>query len=153
VPGVGRVSIVAERYRFEGRVYFEVDYQFHEPGGASGGSGVRVEGHGPLSWSFGGECPRAGADASVAVVGLLRVPSDVVLAYADHRAHRLRTAAIPAYLRPGGVAVYTVLDEPPERVLVRTAAGRTAMSEQLGRQGPTRCHGQSTVSYFLSREK
>jgi hypothetical protein len=153
VPGVGRVSIVAERYRFQGRVYFELDYQFHEPGGASGGSGVRVEGHAPLSWTFGGECPRAGVHASVAVVGLLRVPGDIVLAYADHRAHRLRTAAIPAYFHPGGVAAYTVLSEPPEQILVRTTTGRTVMREELGHEGPTACRGPSSISYMVTHTK
>jgi hypothetical protein len=153
VPGVGTLAIYAERYRFEGRVYLDLAYQFHEPGGASGGSSVHTNGAGLLSWTFGGECPRAGAIAAVAVLGLLRAPDDVVLAYAGHRFHRLHTASIPAYLHPGGVAAYAVLDEPPERLLVRTPTGRTVMSEQLERAGPTRCRTASSIMYLESRAK
>jgi hypothetical protein len=133
VPGVGALAIYAERYRFEGRVHLDLAYQFHEPGGASGGSSVHADGAGLLSWTFGGECPRAGATASGAVHGLLR--------------------AIPSYLHPGGVAAYAVLDEPPERLLVRTPAGRTVMSEQLEHAGPIRCRAASSIVYLESRAK
>jgi hypothetical protein len=152
-PGVGHLAIFAERYRFEGRIYLDIAYQFHERDGASGGSSVHTNTPGPLAWTFGGECAHAGGDASVAVVGLLRVPADTVLAYVHGGPRRLRTATIPAYLHPGGVAVYGLLGEPPERIVVRTPQGAVAMSEALGRQGPTRCTHEAGIMYFVKRAK
>ncbi|HTW42249.1 MAG TPA: hypothetical protein VMD79_08035 [Solirubrobacteraceae bacterium] len=151
LPGVGHLSIVAKRYRFQRHVYLELDYRVERSDGAAGESGVRVEGTAPLSWTFGGYCAGAGADASVVVVGLLRDPRDSVLVYAHGRSRRLQTAPIPAYLQAGGVAAFTVLDQPPERIVVRTREGRTVMSEDLGRVGQTSCSGPSSLSYFVKK--
>lgn len=151
LPGVGRVSIVTKRYRFQGHVYLDLDFKIEERGGATSESGVRVQGTGPLSWTFGGYCAHAGANAWVVAAGLLRDPRDSALLYTHGRPHRLQGAPIPAYLHAKGVAVYAVLDEPPERILVRTPRGRTVMSEDFGRQHRAHCSQSSSMSYAFTR--
>jgi hypothetical protein len=153
LPGIGRVSIIAKRYRFQGRLYFDIDYEVQRANGEADSSGARVEGRSPLSWSFGGSCGQGSSTAAIVVVGLLRDPEDEVLAYSRESAHRLWRASVPGYLHAGGVAVYTVLGQPPERIVVRTPAGRTVMDEALGRQRPVSCSGAGSLMFFEPKRK
>lgn len=151
VPGAGRLVIRAKRYRFHGHVYFNLSDFLHERDGSGGGSDWRPEGHAPLAWTFDGQCPAAGKNATVIVYGLLRAPADTAFVYAAHAPHRMRTAAIPARFRAGGVAAYAWLGEPPERILVRTPAGKIAMDERLGREGPVRCDSSGGLIFLRKK--
>jgi hypothetical protein len=148
VPGVGTILIRAKRYRFQGNTYFNLSDLVERPDGSGGGGDFRPEGRAALSWTFEGDCRRAGGNATIVVYGLLRAPADTALAYAAGVPHRLRTAVIPAGFHAGGAAAYAVLSAPPERIVVRTPAGRTVVDEDIGGEGgPTRCEGASTITY------
>jgi hypothetical protein len=148
VPRIGKVSIIAKRYVFQGHVYLDIADEIEQPSGGGGGSGVRDEGRSPLSWSLSGYCPQAGGTAAVVVFGVLRASGDEVFAYSHQGPRRLWTVPIPAYLQAGGKAVYTVLTEAPERILVRAPSGGTVMDEALGTGGPTGCVSRGGIVYF-----
>jgi hypothetical protein len=149
--GGGQLQMRANRYGFEGRVYFDLTDWIQRPDGSAGGSSWTPEGHAALSWTFAGDCAAAGRNATVVVFGLLRRAEDTAVAYAAGAPHRLRTAPIPASFHAGGLAAYAVLGEPPERILVRTPAGKIAIDERLSHEGPTRCKGPAELSYFRKK--
>jgi hypothetical protein len=151
IPGGSALQIRAKHYSFEGRVYFDLVDWVRRPDGSSGGGDWRPEGHAPFAFTFDGDCARAGVNATVILYGLLRQTADTATAYTARGPHTLRTAAIPARLRPGGIAAYTVLGELPERIVVRTPTGRKVMDEDFGRSGPTRCRDASSISFMISK--
>lgn len=148
VPGAVSASIVAKRYRFQGKVYFNLADNVHELDGGQGGGGFAPEGTKSLSWTMDGGCSIHPPGRWVIFYGLLRVAADQAFAYTAHRRYPLSVARIPSNFQAAGLAAYAVLSEPPIRVVVQTSAGGIVQREELEPSSKEPCHPGSIVMYF-----
>jgi hypothetical protein len=142
VPGGGpEYSIRAERYRFLGKVYFELKAEVHEEHGGLLG-GVTEGGSSGGRHAFGTSTFRRTFDYEEAngctphpyeiVYGILKAPGDTLLAAgATGPAAPLATAPLPASLHQSGVLVYGAFSPPAETLSIRDAAGNTLATEPL----------------------
>lgn len=152
-------SIVAERYRYLGHVYFELTLavgaeaisevgERQEPRGFSFGGGRPSEPlrHGPFEQNVETGChPYEYA----IVYGLLRKSRDKVLVKIAGKLEPLHQVRIPASIHAGGVLVYAALQSAPEAIVVRTPSGKTVQSENMRIQSKeTRetCEGEAEGS-------
>lgn len=125
-------TIAAERYRFLGKVYFELKLHV-EPLGEGGGERAGGEifsasQHRALEWQIEEGCK---PHPYTILYALLKNPGDTVLSRTGATLIPWRTVPIPAYLHAGGTLVYTVLPEPPEELIVRAPYGHTLAAEKL----------------------
>jgi hypothetical protein len=150
VLGAAGFSLLAERYRFQHRTYFNLAVNVSEIGGGSQGTNVRPEPSKPLAWSTQQGCSPSATMWTI-VFGVLADPRDRAYAYTTHGRYQLRTATIPARFGAAGVAAYVGLPEQPTRILVTTPTGATLMQEQFEPAAPARCQPGSSVILFRKR--
>jgi hypothetical protein len=130
IPHGPRFSIVAERYRFLGRVYFALKARTSE--GSSSGGSIGPGAASPAARAFSREqasgCRPQPWDV---LYGVLHDPRDTVLVRVAGRLVTLGKVAIPASLHAGGVLAYTALSGSPTEVIVRGPGGARVGSESL----------------------
>lgn len=130
VPRGPAFSIKGEAYRFLGHIHFALAVEVTN--GAGGGESPSGRKPSLFSWAVWRACK---PHPYAILYGLLKNPSDTVLARTAGTLRRLRRAPIPAYLHAGGVLVYTASTTVPSELIVRTPSGRTVLTEKLGRLG------------------
>lgn len=150
VQGAAGFSVLAERYRFQHRTYFNLAVHVSEIGGGSQGTNFTPEPSKPLAWSTEQGCSPSATMWTI-VFGVLADPNDRAFAYTTHGRYRLRTARIPTRFRASGVAAYVALPEQPIRMLVTTASGATLMLEQLEPAPDERCQPGSSIMVLRKR--
>jgi hypothetical protein len=136
VPSGPAFTIVGERYRFLGHVYFELklhleEFGESELGGFSrsiGGAIILTPRPRALDWQIETGCK---PHPYAILYSLLKSPQDTVLARTAGVLTAWRSVSIPASMHAGGVLVYTVLPAPPEELLIRAPDGKTIHSEKL----------------------
>jgi hypothetical protein len=107
VPGAASFSILAERYRFQHRTYFNLAAHVREIGGGSQGTNFTPQLSKPLAWSTEQGCSPSAAMWTI-VLGVLADPHDRAYAYTTHGRYRLQTATIPVRFGTTGVAAYAL---------------------------------------------
>jgi hypothetical protein len=78
--------------------------------------------------------------------GILKVPTDTVLARSSGTLQPLRQVRIPASLHAHGVIAYIALPAVPSELLVRTHTGKTIFTEKLAGRALTAketCEGEA----------
>ncbi len=144
VRGAAGFSLLAERYRFQHRTYFNLAVNVSEIGGGSQGTNFTPEPSKPLAWSTEQGCSPSATMWTV-VFGVLADPRDRAYAYTTHGRYRLQTATIPPRFGATGVAAYVGLPEQPSRILVTTPTGAALMQEQLQPAPHERCQPGSSI--------
>ncbi|MGD1057400.1 MAG: hypothetical protein ABR992_08300 [Solirubrobacteraceae bacterium] len=144
VAGTAGFSILAERYRFQHRAYFNLAVNVREVGGGSQGTNFTPEPSKPLAWSTEQGCSPSATMWTI-VFGVLADPRDRAFAYTTHGRYRLRTATIPSHFGARGVAAYVALPEQPIRMFVTTSTGGTLMREELKPEPPEHCQPGSAI--------
>jgi len=143
-----RFSITGERYRFLGKIYFDLAAEIDSHGERGGGGGGSFSPQSPkrlFAWSTQEGCHAHPYVQWVIIYGLLRNPRDRVFARVAKRAYRLKTVSIPASLHAGGALAYAVMPRRPTDVLVLTPSGTTASAEKLEPPGSEQCEpGESS---------
>jgi hypothetical protein len=138
LPGGQTFTIIGERYRFEGRVYFSLASSVNRPGTPPGGGGSSSFSPSEQPGVFVSSVQVACNPPYALVFGLLRAPSDSVRAREGHRTTVLRQASIPAVLHARGVLVYASLAGPPSELIVRRPDGNRVLDDKL-RTPPANC--------------
>ena len=130
VPGGPAFSIKGEAYRFLGHIHFALSVEITN----GGGGGESLSGRKPnlFSWAVWRACQ---PHPYAIIYGLLKNPSDTVLARTSGTLRRLRRAPIPAHLYAGGVLVFIASTIVPSELIVRAPSGKTILTEKLGRLG------------------
>jgi hypothetical protein len=152
VPGGGpRFSIVAERYRFLGKVYFDLVARVEEErhslfGVLFGGSSHRFGfGPSPLRQALSIQ-EETGCEPHPYEIlfGLLRDPGEVVSANSAVGTVPLAAVALPPSLHTRGVLVYGAFSPPPMSLSLRKRTGTTVGSEPLEtKELVERCEGEA----------
>jgi hypothetical protein len=150
VLGAAGFSLLAERYRFQHRTYFNLAVNVSEIGGGSQGTNFTPEPSKPLAWSTEQGCSPSATMWTI-VFGVLADPRDRAYAYTTHGRYRLQTTTIPPRFGATGVAAYVALPEQPSRILVTTATGATLMQQQLEPAPHERCQPGSSIMLFRKR--
>jgi hypothetical protein len=130
VPNGPPFSITGERYRFLGRVYFELKIHVEEPTGSSGAVSLAF-GHRPsmLDWRTETGChPHPYA----ILYSLLTAPGDTVFIGTPGKLTEMQRVAIPAIFNAGGVLVYSTSIVPSSELVIRTKSGKTIRTEKIG---------------------
>lgn len=132
LPGKQTYTIIGERYRFQRRVYFTLAVSTDRPGlppGGGGGGGFNPsQTPGIFVYTAFAACvPRPYA----IVFGLLRAPSDMVVARRGSRRTVLRHVSIPPVLHAHGVLAYARLGGPPSEVTVQRPDGTRLLDDKL----------------------
>jgi hypothetical protein len=136
-------SIIGERYSLMGKIHFDLRVAVAaeaEAGGLIRGAGsIAVGGHLKL---------RMGCQPHEYAIlyGVLKAPTDTVLARSSGSLQSLRWVRIPASLHVHGVLVYIALSAVPSELLVRTPTGKTVFSEKLAGRARTAketCEGEA----------
>ena len=147
-------TISGERYRKLGADHFKLELAVSNEGsepliGGGGGQSFASEVEapnasdgrfnpfgqpfGPGGLVFASQASSACLPQPYAIVyGLLREPSDSVLARVSGRLVPLREVSIPARLHAGGTLAYGAFSPLPSELLVRNASGKTVASQNLG---------------------
>lgn len=149
-PGAAGYSVLAERYRFQRRTYFNLAVNVREIGGGSQGTNFTPEPSRPFTWTTQQGCSPSASMWTI-VFGVLADPHDRAYAYTAHGRHRLRTATIPARFQATGVAAYVAVSEQPSEMLVTNAAGGTLMREVLETTPPERCRPGTAIMILRKR--
>jgi hypothetical protein len=150
MAGAAGFSILAERYRFQSRTYFDLAIHVRGVGGGSQGTNFTPEPSKPLTWSTEQGCWPSATMWTI-VFGVLADPRDRAFAYTTHGRYRLRTATIPSRFRATGVAAYVALPKQPIRMLVTTRTGGTLMREELEPAPHERCQPGSAIVVLRKR--
>ncbi len=150
VAGAAGFSILAERYLFQHRTYFNLAVNVREIGGGSQGTNFTPEPPKPLAWSTEQGCSPSSKMWTI-VFGVLADARDRAFAYTTHGRYRLRTAKIPSHFRAAGVAAYVALPEQPTRMLVTTRTGATLMREEFEPESRERCQPGSAIMVLRKR--
>ncbi|HEY7935204.1 MAG TPA: hypothetical protein VID48_15400 [Solirubrobacteraceae bacterium] len=153
LPTGGGFSIVAERYRFQGRIYFDlsaglqrsvVRHEEFQSGGGSSFSPTQSTEFFPFSQMV--ACSR---HPVILLWGLLRASSDTVLVGSGGKPHPLARVMIPADLDAGGELAYGLLKS-ASTLIVKNSAGKTVEEHRLdappGRRSCT--GGSESITYF-----
>lgn len=151
-------AIVAERFRLYGLAHFELTLsEGTEIGGGAAegkyGSSFFEGNPPPLEFEH---LPRGLLNLEVSsgchpyeyaiAYGLLRDPRDTALIEVDGKLQPLRRVVIPARFHAGGVLVYAGLESAPERLLVKSPAGRVMESYDMrgaAKEDRETCEGES----------
>ena len=140
-------TIIGERYRFQGRVYFSLAVSINRPGAPPGGGGGASfnpsESRGVLAFTFMTVC---GHHPYAVVFGLLRATTDKVVARRGHGTTVLPHVLIPGALHARGVLVYAPLAGPPSELIVRQPDGKRVLDQRFPSNGP--CPGGAVVGVF-----
>jgi hypothetical protein len=150
VLGAAGFSLLAERYRFRHRTYFNLAVNVSEIGGGSQGTNFTPEPSKPLAWSTEQGCSPSATMWTI-VFGVLADRRDRAYAYTTHGRYRLRTVTIPPRFGAAGVAAYAGLPEQPSRILVTNGRGATLMQEQLEPAPHERCQPGSSIMLLRKR--
>jgi hypothetical protein len=150
VTGTAGFSLLAERYRFQHRTYFNLAVNVSEIGGGSQGTNFTPEHGKPLAWSTEQGCSPSATMWTI-VFGVLADPLDRAYASTAHGRYRLRTASIPTRFGATGVAAYVALPKQPTQILVTTTAGHTLMREQLETAASERCEPGTGIMILRKR--
>jgi hypothetical protein len=138
-------TIIGERYRFQGRVYFSLAVSINRPGAPPGGGGGASfnpsQSRGVLVFTFMAVC---GHHPYAVVFGLLRAGSDEVVARRGPSTTMLPHVLIPGALHARGVLVYAPLAGPPSELIVRQPDGKRVLDQRLPSNGP--CPAGAVVS-------
>lgn len=134
VPDGPAFSIIGERYRFLGKVYFELKANVEEtsePGSAAiGGSSVTFGANKPsmLDWQT-----ETGCDPHPYVIlySLLSAPADTVLLGTKGKLSAAHRVTIPTSLHAGGILIYAALPAGPSELVIRSPNGKTLSTEKL----------------------
>lgn len=130
-------TIIGERYRFQGRVYFSLAVSIDRPGAPPGGGGGASfnpsQSRGVLAFTFMTVC---GHHPYAVVFGLLRATSDKVVARRGHGTTVLQHVLIPGALHARGVLVYAPLAGPPSELIVRQPDGKRVLDQRFPSTGP-----------------
>lgn len=128
----GRLAIVVERYKYQGRVYANLAH-YAEPahkanryGAGGGGPALQPAKPGIVDVNVSYGC--SGSHAYVLAYGLLRERSDSITAIGHGVMIRLHKVAIPASFHYRGVLVYALLQSGAVRVITRTSRGEIVSS-------------------------
>jgi hypothetical protein len=147
VPNGPPFSITGERYRFLGRVYFELKVHVEETSESGSGSahsfGVLGRRPSALDWQVETGCR---PHPYVILYSVLKAPSDTVFVRASGKLTAMRRVAIPASLHAGGPLVYSTSIAPSSELIIRTPSGKTVLSEKLGSlasEAAETCHGEA----------
>jgi hypothetical protein len=155
VPQGPAFSIVAERYKFLGKIY--LDFKAHIAGEGEGLLGQVGAGGRSFSGVLGGPPPRPSPfqpeesngchpHPYTLLFGVLHAPRDTVLARTPSGLVALHKVAIPARLHAGGVLAYGAFSPPPTALIVRAPDGRTISAASLA-EGSKRmveqCEGET----------
>jgi hypothetical protein len=132
LPGRQTFTITGERYRFQGRVYLtlaiSIDRPGEPPGGGGGGSFNPSQTPGMLAYTTIVECT---PHPYAVVFGLLRAPSNIVVARVGNSRTVLRHVSIPAVLDAHGVLAYARLAGPPSEVTVQRPDGTRLLDNKF----------------------
>jgi hypothetical protein len=150
VLGAAGFSLLAERYRFQHRVYFNLAVKVDEIGGGSQGTNFTPEPSKLLAWSTEQGCSPSATMWTI-VFGVLGDSHDRAYAYTTHGRYRLRITSIPTRFHTAGVAAYAPLPEQPVRILVTTPTGAALMQEQLEPAPNERCQPGSSIMILRKR--
>ena len=127
-------TIVGRRYRFGGKSHFSLDIVITRPdGGGGGASFIPAQSPGVLVYTADVACGRR---AYAVVFGLLRAPSDKVIARKGRSWTALQHVSIPSVLRARGVLVYAALTRFPRELAVVRPDGERVLDDQ---SPATRC--------------
>jgi hypothetical protein len=125
-------TIIGERYRFQGRVYFSLAVSINRPGAPPGGGGGASfnpsQSRGVLPFTFMTVC---GHHPYAVVFGLLRATTDNVVARRGHGTTVLQHVLIPGALHARGVLVYAPLAGPPSELIVRQPDGKRVLDQRF----------------------
>lgn len=143
VPG-GHLSIIAEGYKYRGKVYFNLAHQ-SEPlyrrvkpwGGRGGGPSLEMAASGIAQIDVSYGC--VGRYSYALAYGLLYNPGNIVTARTRGETIKFSKVTIPARFHSRGVLVYALLGHGPVQVLTRTPEGRILREEQYDEERAT-CH-------------
>jgi hypothetical protein len=151
VPGGGPAfSILGERYRFLGKVYFQLKVHVAEEappglGGLLEGSSRIAFGNSKLRNVF---TPYESTDCLPLpyeiVYGWLHDPAETIVAEGAGPATPLTAVPLPASLHERGELLYGAFSPPPKQLALRDPSGRTLFTEPLETQGfVERCEGEA----------
>jgi hypothetical protein len=141
VPGGPAFAIIAERYRFQGKISVDLAAQMEPHARLQGASGsFSPESTQPFSWSAEQGCSKHPSVSWSILYGLLRDPSDHAYAYTGARMHTVLTAPIPPSIHLAGALGYAVLRQAPSRLLVRDRAGKIIQDERWGSPSKEPCN-------------
>jgi hypothetical protein len=150
VPNGPPFSITGERYRFLGRVYFELKVHVEEASesGSAGAHSFGVLGRRPsvLDWQIETGCH---PHPYVILYSVLKAPSDTVFVRTSGKLTAMRRVAIAAIFNAGGALVYSTSIAPSSELVIRTPNGKTALTEKLGSlasEAAATCHGEAEGS-------
>jgi hypothetical protein len=153
-PGGTWFSIQAERYRFEGAVYFNLSASDHQREGASGGTNLdpEREGRRPLGWTDAEGCTAQAVRWTI-VFGLLSEPRDRAYAYVGRHRYPLHAARIPPRFQAHGDAVYAALPAAPTRIAAYDRAGARVMRQELEGSAGERCQPGTMIMRAVPSKK
>ncbi len=150
-------SITGERYSVTGKIHFGLGVEVAanaEAGGLIGGDSTIAVGVEPKpkpkptpSPPFALQLKTGCEPHEYAILyGILKDPTDTVLARSSGRPQPLRRVRIPASLHVHGVLAYIALPTVPNELLVRTPTGKTVFTEKLASRARTTretCEGEA----------
>ncbi len=127
VPNGPGFSITGERYRFLGRVYFELKVHVEQIGesGSDSAHSFGILGRRPsvLDWQIETGCH---PHPYVILYSLLKAPGGTVSVRTSGKLTAMRRVTIPAIFRAGGALVYSTSIAPSSELVIRTPNGTTA---------------------------
>jgi hypothetical protein len=133
LPGGQLFTIVGQRYRFGGRLYFSLNIAITRPDGGGGGF-TPAQSPGVLAYTADVSCT---PHRYAVVFGRLRAPSGQAIAREGRGRSVLRHASIPTVLHAHGVPVYGSLTRYPSEVTVIRPDGKRVPDDESPRT--TRC--------------
>jgi hypothetical protein len=135
VPTGPEFRIIGERFRFLGKVEFNLKVSVAPTAGqGGGGSAGGTIGAGSLPFFLQTQSGCRPHPYTI-MYGILTRPRDVVLAKAGGKLYVLRHVTPPASLHAGGVLAYAAVSAQPSELIIRAPGGKTVLSERLGIPG------------------
>jgi hypothetical protein len=129
LPGGQLFTIVGQRYRFAGRLYFSLNVAITRPDGGSAGF-TPAQSPGVLAYTADVACT---PHPYAVMFGLLRAPSDAVIAREGRSRTVLPHVSIPSVLHAHGVLVYASLTSYPSEMTVVRPDGKRVLDDKSPR--------------------
>jgi hypothetical protein len=140
VPHGPAFAISALRYRFQGKLYTDLQAQMQPRAKLSGASdSFSPRSREPFEWTAEQGCSAKPSVSWSILYGLLHDPGDRVVIFLGTHRRSGRRRSIPASFHLSGELGYAVLDRPPSRVLVLDRAGKGVQDQVLGSLARERC--------------